>query len=190
MTLGVGTAKPPAAEPATPSAARVGDVVPPGPAALTPVRGGEAAAVGDALSLASIGNSSDGDLPVYHVDGKPLAIPLKPSEVRNEVLSELRGIVNAVGLVPGSIEKLRDLQETMRRWATTSTAQPQARHSLSVLPSTRTVGAPQKLRLEAGSVKARHNGKRSKGQSLAPTARRWATPRRSAKSARTSPAET
>ena len=102
-------------------------------------------------------------MPVYQVDGKPLAIPLKPSEVRNEVLSDLRGIVTAIGLGPGSVEKLRDLQDTLQRWAAKSTAQPPARHGVSVMPTVRTVGAPQKLRLEAGPVKARHNGRRSKG---------------------------
>jgi len=116
----------------------------------------------DVLALASAGNSSDGDMPVYHVDGKPVAIPLKPSEVRNEVLAELRGGINAIGLGPGSIEKLRDLQENFRRWTATAVEQPAVRRGLTLMPSVRTVGAPQKLRLEAGPRKARLNGKRSK----------------------------
>lgn len=111
--------------------------------------------------VASVGNSSDGDMPVYCVDGKLVALPLKPSEVRNEVQSVLREVLNAIGLGPGSIEKMRDLEETVQHWAAKSIAQP-LKSGIAALPNNRTVGAPRKVRLEAGGRKARHNGKKSK----------------------------
>lgn len=113
------------------------------------------------MSLVLDGNSSDGDLPVFQVNGKPLAITLKPSERRNELLSVLRDTVTRIGLGPGSIEKMDDFQDAVDRWASKALDQPRE-GGLTVQKSVRTVGAAQKLRLEAGKGKTRHNSTRTK----------------------------
>jgi hypothetical protein len=106
-------------------------------------------------------NSSEGDKPIYNVDGQQLAIPLKPSEKRNELTSYFYHVVGRIGLTPGSIAQMESLEGVVREWERSNIG-GESGGALAIQSSQRTVGAARTVRIKTGSQKQQHGGKKTK----------------------------
>ena len=109
------------------------------------------------------GNDSGGAASLYYLQGAPLAIPLQPKELQNEVRSEMHSMVTQIGT---NIDKLTSFRVAMNSWAQGNLGTHDVSMPLQVVRNRGShFGAPtDKVGLKAPKVKPRANGVRSKKQ--------------------------